>query len=122
MDWCVSPFAEANHNPIATFNGDAGDSIIRLESEPRETIALDASASSDPDQDPLHFRWWVYREAGTYEKALTISQDTNAATSLQIPKDAAGREIHVILEVVDDNSIVPLYDYRRIVVTVAPKE
>ena len=39
--------------------------------------------------------------------------------ALTIPEDAAGSEIHIILEVRDRSEIVPLYDYRRIVMAVA---
>ena len=34
------------------------------------------------------------------------------------PKDAAGKELHLILEVWDDSDIVPLVDYRRVVLSV----
>jgi hypothetical protein len=35
-----------------------------------------------------------------------------------IPADAAGKQIHVILEVRDDNPIMALYAYRRVVIDV----
>ena len=44
---------------------------------------------------------------------------TARATTLTIPEDAGGSKIHIVLEVQDRSKIVPLYDYRRIVVTVA---
>ncbi len=121
MDWCVNSFAQANHNPVAAFNGDAGDSILHLEVKPGQTVSLDASASSDPDGDSLQFKWWVYREAGTYDKAISIPKPSSTVTVLTIPGDAQGAEIHVILGVQDDSDIVSLYDYRRIVIKVSGK-
>ena len=50
---------------------------------------------------------------------IATDSDTSAATSVTVPDDATGKEIHVILEVQDDSEIVPLYDYRRVIVTVA---
>ena len=42
----------------------------------------------------------------------------NAKASLVIPADANGKQIHVILEVRDDSKIIPLYDYRRIILNI----
>ncbi|MDC0584720.1 hypothetical protein OAO55_03220 [Bacteroidales bacterium] len=38
--------------------------------------------------------------------------------SVTIPKNAKGKQIHIILEIQDDNEIACLYDYRRIVIDV----
>jgi hypothetical protein len=35
-----------------------------------------------------------------------------------VPDDARGREIHVILEVVDENPEIGMFDYRRVVLKV----
>ncbi len=118
MDWCVQPYEKANHHPLAAFGGDATNSIVRLGAAPGETIELDASASSDPDGDALDFRWWLYKEAGTYEGELDIPEARAAQTACQVPVDASGKEIHVILEVQDRSPVAPLWDYRRIVIRV----
>ena len=118
MDWCVMPYDQANHNPVAAFNGDTTDTIVHLKAIPGQTVPLDASASSDPDKDGLKIKWWVYQEAGTYKNEIAIPNHTAPVTSLTIPDDATGSEIHVILEVQDDNRIVSLYDYRRVIVSV----
>jgi hypothetical protein len=120
MDWCVKPHEKANHHPVAGFRGDSSDTIVRLKARPGERLALDASGSSDPDGDHLHYHWWAYPEAGSYRGALAVSDPNAKASTLTVPKDAAGKQIHVSLEVRDENDIVALYDYRRIVIDVAP--
>ncbi len=118
MDWCVKPYDQANHNPIAAFGDDRSDSIIHLKARSGQIIDLDATASKDPDGDSLHVTWWVYRQAGTYDNDINISHATSAKTKLKIPDDASGKEIHLILEIQDDNEIVSMYDFRRIVINV----
>ena len=118
MDWCVKEYCEANHNPAAAFNGDTGNEIMFLKAKPGEKIKLDASASSDPDGDDLNFKWFVYPEAGTYQADVIIPNDKSSITEVKIPKDAGEKQIHIILQITDNSDIVPLYDYRRIVINV----
>jgi len=119
MDWCISDFEQTNHNPVAAINDDKSDAIISIMACPGQIIDLDASASSDPDGDGLQYRWSFYQEAGTYYGGhAEIGNETSMHTSFTIPHDAGGKELHVILEVRDENNIIPMYDYRRLVITV----
>jgi len=120
MDWCVKDYDQANHHPRAVLNGDNSDAILRLSAKPGGTITFVAAGSSDPDNDALRYFWWIYPEAGRrpYSKALSIEDDTADKVSLTIPADAAGTELHVILEVWDKNEILPVVDYRRAVIDV----
>jgi len=118
FDWCVMPHGKANHHPVAAFGRDAGDTIVRRTATFGEVVTLDASASRDPDGDSLRFRWYVYSEAGTYAGSPIIDNPKRAVAQITIPDDAGGTHIHVILEVRDENEIVSLYDYRRIVIDV----
>lgn len=122
MDWCVQPFAKANHHPVAALNGDLTNTILRRTAKPGDVLQFDASASTDPDHDKLKFSWWNYPEAGRqpYGKSLAIANATEPAITFTVPADAAGKELHLILEVADQSPIVPLVDYRRVVITVAP--
>lgn len=118
MQWCTEKYENANHNPVAVFDGDAAEEIHFLKATPGEKVTLDATASKDPDGDGLEFRWWVYKEAGAYPGDVIIRNAEKNISSCQIPDDASGQTIHVILQVKDDNAIASLYDYRRIVITV----
>lgn len=118
MDWCVKPFNEANHNPVAAVNGDLSDDIIVVSIPAGSSASLDASESTDPDNDKLNFRWYIYPEAGNYKGDIKMNNEEKEKVKLIIPADAKGSQIHVILEINDDNQIVSLYDYRRIVFNV----
>lgn len=118
MDWCLLPYEKANHHPVAVLNGDQSDRILFMDARPGERIILDANGTEDPDGDPVEILWWCYREAGTYEGMPEIEDSSEKRTIVVIPSDAAGKEIHVILEVKDLSEIASLWDYRRIVISV----
>lgn len=115
MDWCIEPFENANHPPVVLINGFKEAAIKIMNVQAGEIIHLDASESSDPDNDVLSFNWWIYKEAGTYDEDLSVSDGESSKVSLKIPNNAKGKEIHLILEVKDNNKIASMYDYRRIV-------
>jgi hypothetical protein len=122
FDWCVKPYAEANHHPVAAVDGDATDAIVRRRAKAGDTLRFDASASTDPDKDALACRWYLYPEAGTYGGRLPGASLAGAGSprcSLRVPRDAAGTQIHLILEVTDASKVVTLTDYRRVVIDVA---
>ncbi|MEM7477328.1 MAG: nucleoside hydrolase-like domain-containing protein [Planctomycetota bacterium] len=119
MDWCLQSYENSNHNPIAAINGDVSSDIVHRSASPGENIALDASASIDPDGDELEFRWWVYSEAGTYSGEVRLSSYDKDSTSFRVPADANGAELHVVLTLRDRNEIVPMCDYRRVVIKVS---
>lgn len=122
MDWCLNPFENANHNPVAAFGDDTSDGIVFYTVKAGEEITLDATKSTDPDGDELLLRWFVYPEVGSYKGPIDFKTAENAKTTLVVPKEAQAQSFHVILEVRDTDSNVPLYDYKRIVFQVEKSE
>jgi hypothetical protein len=118
MDWCVKPFDEANHEPVAGLGGDCTRRVLQVRTEPGAEVKLSAKGSSDPDGDAMSFRWWVYREPGSYWGDPPIQGADGPEATLTVPADAAGRTVHVILEVTDAGS-PPLTAYRRLVLKVS---
>ncbi len=114
-DWCVKDYASANHHPAVKLKKTALD----IKAKAGSRIKLDASASTDPDGDPLSFRWWHFAEAGTYSgRALTESKSVK--TKIEIPRDAKpGETIHMVCEVTD-GGVPALTRYQRVIITVVP--
>ena len=50
LDWCVKPYAEANHPPVVRIKGSSSPPV-----KPGESITLDASITTDPDGSGLAF-------------------------------------------------------------------
>lgn len=117
MDWCVQPFGDANHAPLAGWRGDVSRAIVQLAAKPGDRVELDAAGSRDPDGHRLGYRWWTYREAGSYRGEVSLENADSGSAILLVPSDAAGKTIHVILEVTDRGQ-PPLTAYRRIVVSI----
>ena len=121
MDWCVADaFAKANHNPIVMFNGDAGKAVATIRATPGQRLNLDAAGTRDPDGDELSYRWFVYREAGTFRGDVEIENHTSPQASLVTPEVRSPQSLHVILEVKDDGQPC-LWAYRRIIVEIEGK-
>jgi hypothetical protein len=121
MDWCVQSYAKANHHPRAVLNGDASNAILKRSAKPGDLLKFDATGSTDPDKDALRYSWWFYSEAGRqpFGKPLPIADPASEKIAVMVPESAAARELHLILEVWDQNEVVPLVDYRRVVINVA---
>jgi hypothetical protein len=117
MTWCVQPARGANHPPFPVLNGDRGLGVAELNARPGEVMRLTAAGSSDPDGDRLSYHWFVYREAGTYGRDVPLSDATAETTALTAPANAAGKTIHVVLEVTDAGRPA-LTRYRRAVLRV----
>jgi hypothetical protein len=117
LDWCVSSYANANHPPIAYIDDDGAKEIKEVQVRPGIVTQLDGSRSIDPDENKLAFHWLVYPEAGTYEGPVVLKDASEPKTTIEIPLDAKGKSIHVILTV-RDNGAPPLAAYRRVTLKV----
>lgn len=123
MDWCVRPYEEANHPPIAKLAGE-NEVILRV----GETLTLDGSESSDPDGDELDYRWIHYQEVGTFWnvpwRTLQLGPTTSAKLQLSLPENVrldVPQTTHFILQVTDRGTPA-LTRYQRVIVHLMPSK
>ena len=118
MDWCVADALEkANHNPIAAFQGNASKAVAHLQVKSSQRVNLSSAGTRDPDGNGLSYRWFVYKEAGTFKGDVRIEDAASSQAWFLAPQVTEPASLHVILEV-SDNGQPRLCSYRRIIVTV----
>ena len=113
MQWADK--GEGNLNPVVVINGHKGPSPLVLHAKVGKTIRLDASRSSDPDNDAITFLWWQQPEIGTAK--LTLSDAKSGVITISIPTDAAGENLHLICEVSDQGAF-SLKSYQRVIIEI----
>lgn len=112
-DWCVKPYAEANHPPVVSLA-----SSLNVKAQPGATVALSAQGTKDPDGDDLKYQWWQYPEAGSYDGTIEILGGRKQDASFVVPKEIGkGQTIHVICEVTDSGTPA-LTRYQRLVIEI----
>jgi hypothetical protein len=112
MDWAKD--GAGNRNPILDLDGDKGVSVLKKSPKAGTSVTLNASKTTDPDGNSLKFNWWIQADAGNYSGKVTISNATSNTVTVEVPADSAGKNFHVICEVVDDGTH-NLSAYRRII-------
>lgn len=116
MDWCVQPFDKANHPPIFALNDDFSAQVKYVDVKPDDKLTFSVAKSIDPDGDHLNFQWWLYPEAGTYKREVSLKNSENVQVKFTVPDDLAkGQTIHLIVTV-RDNGSPSLTRYCRVVV------
>ena len=87
---------------------------MEITAKPGQSIKLDATGSTDIDNNTLSYEWKFYPEAGTYKGQIDIENANNITSSFVVPEDASGTALHILL-VLTDNGTPPLVSYQRIV-------
>lgn len=116
MDWCTKPYAEANHPPVPVLSQPEEITV-----KSGDGFGLDAGNSTDPDGDHLSFQWFSYPEAGTCKKKLITEAEIAHGVYITAPKVEKTETAHIILKVTDKGN-PSLSRYKRIIVTIIPKE
>lgn len=110
-DWCVKSYKEANHPPVVKLNHDQDLTVSA-----GEKVVLDASSSYDPDGDKLTYKWWFYKDVGTYKGKLEIKNADKSKANFTAPDDIKNEQtLHIICEVTDDGS-PQITRYHRVIV------
>ncbi len=114
MDWCVKSYDEANHPPIVKTKGDKNITI-----KSGKKTSFDAEKTKDPDGDELKFKWWQYKEPGSFDGSMEIETTNSKTVTFTAPRVSKPETIHLILEV-SDNGSPSLKGYRRLIIEVVP--
>ncbi len=117
MEWCILPYEEANHPPVAVVMGDETNEILHMEALQGDTLTFSALGSYDMDGDNLDVAWWTYPEAGTNMQCPSLDDYMSPEVSFIVPIGEGGRDLHLICEVSDQGS-PSLTSYRRIVIQI----
>ena len=115
MQWAQD--GKGNHNPEVYVNGKHSSKPLVLKVKAGKKLRLSAKQTTDADKDHLTYRWWQQPEAGNMGKLLPINGADKAIATIDIPKDASGKALHIICEVHDDGPF-QLVGYQRVIIRI----
>ena len=119
MQWAKE--GRGNTNPRILINNQFSLAPIRMRVKAGDKAVFSALAF-DAEGDSWTIKWWVQPEASTYQGEVNINHSpmdvaTGFIASVDVPKDAKGKTIHVVCEV-KDNGEIPLTSYARVILDV----
>jgi len=116
LDWCVKPYAKANHPPSVRIEGSR-----ERTAKPGDVIILDASGTTNPDGNDLTFRWGVYPVDAEVTAQIAIEGSTTKNARIVIAPKLAGKVVPILLSV-SDRGLPSLTRYDRVLITVQKTE
>ena len=96
LDWCVKPYAEANHPPVVRIAGER-----ERKAKAGDVVALDAGGTTDPDGDGLDFAWGVYPAIPDVAAQGRHRGPGHAEARVVVAPELAGETIPILLSVTD---------------------
>ncbi len=112
MDWSIqSSYSNANHPPVIN------EEIKYISAFKGDILNLSYLDITDPDGNILNYKWWYYKEPGTYSGEVVINNSEELVPEIIIPEDSENKEIHIILSVTDSGHPA-LTRYHRVVINV----
>lgn len=120
MDWTIKSYEKANHPPVAKLNH---DKYLKVKAGDR--VDLSAVGSTDPDGDNLSYKWFYYKEPGTFTlgtartgNPVTINDANMANAWFTAPKKGRMGTMHIIVAITDHGTPA-LTRYKRVIVEVS---
>lgn len=95
----------------------AGNDPLLVAVLPGRTLVLDASASTDPDGQPLGGQWWMDATASTFNGPLELSASDGLTIEVRVPESFPERQSAHLLLAITDAGTPPLTRYRRMIFT-----
>lgn len=115
MQWAQD--GKGNHNPEVYVDGKHSSKPLVMKVKAGKKLKLSAKQTKDADKDKLTYHWWQQPEAGNIGQLLPIIGADQAVATINIPKDASGKALHIICEVHDDGPF-QLVGYQRVIIRI----
>jgi hypothetical protein len=114
IDWAAN--GSGNRNPDVVVNGDNGYAPTIVNATAGSTVTLSADGTTDPDGNSVAYDW-THDTGSGYSGNVNLTGANNRSVSVQIPSNAGGQTIDIVLRAVDNGSPA-LATYHRVLIRV----